>query len=95
MAVHQEGSPGFERLYADYRFHTETGECEDYGHDLLTGATFERKDHAALDPAGRAVSKAAHFSLPPEVPDQDYPLLFSTGCTAYHLHTRIKTAHAH
>jgi ferredoxin-nitrate reductase len=90
----KEDSSGTERLYADYRFHTDTGECEDYGHDLLTGATFERKDHAVLNPAGRAVLKAAQFSPPHELPDQNYPLLFTTGRTAYHFHTRTKTAHA-
>jgi len=90
----EEDPSGTERLYADYRFHTETGECEDYGHDLLTGATFERKDHAALNPAGRAVLKAAHFTPPHEAPDDDYPLLFTNGRTAYHFHTRTKTTHA-
>lgn len=85
---------GTERLYADYRFRTETGECEDYGHDLLTGAAFERKDHAALNPAGRAILKAADFWPPHEPPDDDYPLLFTNGRTAYHLHTRTKTRHA-
>jgi len=90
----QEDSPGTERLYTDYHFHTETDECEDYGHDLLTGALFERKDHAVLNPAGRAVLKAAQFTPPHELPDQDYPLLFTTGRTAYHFHTRTKTAHA-
>ena len=47
-----------------------------------------------LSPAGRAVLKAAQFSPPHELPDQNYPLLFTTGRTAYHLHTRTKTAHA-
>jgi anaerobic selenocysteine-containing dehydrogenase len=92
--VTQENPAGTERLYADHRFNAQTDYCEDYGHDLLTGAVFERKDHAVLDPAGRAVLKAADCFPPHEAPDEDYPLLFTNGRTVYHFHTRTKTAHA-
>ena len=85
---------GTERLYTDHVFDTDPDECEDYGHDLSTGAAFERKDFVALGAAGRAVLKAAHYKPAHEPPDDDYPLLFTTGRTAYHWHTRTKTAHA-
>jgi ferredoxin-nitrate reductase len=85
---------GTERLYTDHQFNTDPDYCEDYGHDLATGAAFERKDFLALGAAGRAVLKAAHYQPAHEPPDDDYPLLFTTGRTAYHWHTRTKTAHA-
>jgi ferredoxin-nitrate reductase len=34
----QEHPAGTERLYTDHVFNTHTDYCEDYGHDLLTGA---------------------------------------------------------
>ncbi len=55
-----EAPDGTERLYTDHRFNTDTDYCEDYGHDLTTGAAFERKDtrrHRGCrpsDPQGRA-----------------------------------------
>jgi anaerobic selenocysteine-containing dehydrogenase len=82
---------GTERLYTDQVFNTQTEYCEDYGHDLLTGAAHERKDYADLRADGRAILKAAEFLPPHEPPDDDYPLLFTTGRTAYHFHTRTKT----
>jgi anaerobic selenocysteine-containing dehydrogenase len=89
-----ERPDGTERLYTDLDFNTDTDYCEDYGHDLLTGSTRERKEHADLDPAGRAMLLAAHYLPSSEPPDEDYPLLFTTGRTAYHWHTRTKTRHA-
>jgi ferredoxin-nitrate reductase len=89
--AHPEGT---ERLYTSHTFNTDTDYCEDYGHDLVTGAAYERKDHADLDPAGRAVLKAAKYVPPHESPGDDYPLLFTTGRTAYHFHTRTKTGRA-
>jgi ferredoxin-nitrate reductase len=47
-----------------------------------------------VNPAGRAILKAAHYVEPHEPPDDDYPLLFTTGRTAYHWHTRTKTGRA-
>jgi ferredoxin-nitrate reductase len=85
---------GAERLYTDHAFNTHTDYTQDYGHDLLTGAAFERKDHAQLKAEGRAILKAAHFVPPHEPPSEDYPLLFTTGRTAYHFHTRTKTGRA-
>jgi anaerobic selenocysteine-containing dehydrogenase len=85
---------GTERLYADHVFHTDPDYCEDYGHDLSTGAVFERADFTALGAAGRAILKAAAYHPPHEPPDEQYPLLFTTGRTAYHWHTRTKTGRA-
>ncbi|MEV6967133.1 nitrate reductase [Hamadaea sp. NPDC051192] len=85
---------GTERLYTDHTFWSGVDVCEDYGHDLLTGATQERKDYAALHTEGRAIFKAADYVEPAEPVDDDYPLLFTTGRTAYHFHTRTKTARA-
>ena len=38
---------------------TFTDECEDYGHDLVTGAALDRSEFAGAGPAGRAILKAA------------------------------------
>jgi len=90
-----ENSPdGAERLFTDHHFHTETAYTEDYGHDLVTGAAFERKDHADMNAAGRAIFKAAEYIEPNEPPNDDFPLLLTTGRTAYHFHTRTKTGRA-
>ena len=70
---------GTERLYTDHRFHTGTDYTQDYGHDLLTGAAYERKDHAQLNAEGRAILKTGHYVPPHEPPSEDYPLVFTTG----------------
>jgi ferredoxin-nitrate reductase len=85
---------GTSRLYTDHVFNTFTDDCEDWGHDLLTGATFERKHHADLGANGRAVLKAAPWRPPHEPPSEDYPLVFTTGRTVYQFHTRTKTGRA-
>jgi ferredoxin-nitrate reductase len=82
---------GTERLYTDHRFNTDTDYTEDWGHDLLTGGAHERKHHAELNPAGRAILKAAHYTEPYESIRDEYPLLLTTGRTVYHWHTRTKT----
>ena len=58
---------------------------------MLTGASHERKDHVELNPAGRAILKAARFVPPAETPSDAYPFQLTTGRTAYHWHTRTKT----
>jgi ferredoxin-nitrate reductase len=85
---------GTERLYVDGRFPTDPDYCEDYGHDLRTGATNDEKEYRALNPAGRAILKAAHFQPPHEAPGGEYPLSYTTGRTVYQFHTRTKTARA-
>jgi anaerobic selenocysteine-containing dehydrogenase len=87
----EEHPDGTERLYADLRFPTSADQCEDYGHDLETGAAFERKDRADMKADGRAVLKAAEYSSPQELPNEDFPLALTTGRTVYHFHTRTKT----
>jgi ferredoxin-nitrate reductase len=89
-----EHPDGTERLYTDLRFNTDPDVCENYGHDLLTGAVTTETEYRAGNPAGRAILKAADYQPPHELPSEDYPLLFSTGRTVYHFHTRTKTARA-
>lgn len=87
-AAHPEG---LSRLYADFHFPTEPDYCEDFGHDLITGGVVSPTEYRALNPAGRAVLKAAHYQPPHEEPDDQYPFWFSTGRLVYHFHTRTKT----
>jgi anaerobic selenocysteine-containing dehydrogenase len=82
---------GTARLYVEHVFNTFPDECEDYGHDLLTGAARERKDYSALDPAGRAFLHAAEYVPPAESTRDEFPLQLVTGRTVYHWHTRTKT----
>ena len=42
----------------------------------------------------RAFLQTAHYRPSPEVPDDEYPLLLTTGRTVYHFHTRTKTGRA-
>ncbi|WP_285635020.1 nitrate reductase [Lentzea sp. NBRC 102530] len=82
---------GQERLYTDNVFPTAAEECEDYGHDLLTGAGVTPEQYRAARPDGRAFLKALEHTPPPESPSAEYPFLCTTGRTAYHFHTRTKT----
>jgi len=83
-----------DRLYSDAQFPTRREQCETYGHDLLTGAVLDEPTFAALNPDGRAILKSAPYSGPHEPPDDEYPLRFTTGRSAYHFHTRTKTGRA-
>jgi anaerobic selenocysteine-containing dehydrogenase len=90
-----ESSPaGTDRLYTDSHFHTETDYTEDYGHELTTGAAHERKDHLAIGANGRAILHAVPYVPSHEQPDEQRPLLFVSGRTAYQFHTRTKTGRA-
>jgi ferredoxin-nitrate reductase len=90
-----DGSPrGTERLYTDHVFPTHADDCEDYGHDLASGAQNEVDEYRAHDPAGRAVLKAAPYLPPHEEVDREYPLRLTTGRNVHHWHTRTKTARA-
>ncbi|GAA4044944.1 molybdopterin oxidoreductase family protein [Agromyces indicus] len=80
-----------ERLYADGRFPTHRDECENYGHDLLTGADVGGEAYAALAPDGRAILRSAPYTGPHESPDEEYPFRFTTGRAIHHFHTRTKT----
>ncbi len=89
--VNDEHPDGTERLYGDGVFPTDTDYCETYGRDLLTGGAVTREKHAAENPAGRAVLRAAPYVPALEEPDDEYPLRLVTGRTVYHFHTRTKT----
>ncbi len=85
---------GTERLYEDFTFPTLPEICEDYGHDIQTGATFSEADFKALAPQGRAILKAADWTPPHEWAGEEYPFALATGRTVYHFHTRTKTGRA-
>jgi ferredoxin-nitrate reductase len=90
-----EAAPdGTERLYEDLIFPTVPEVCEDFGHDLQTGATFTEADFKALVPNGRAILKAAEWTPPHEWAREEYPFDLTTGRTVYHFHTRTKTGRA-
>ncbi|WP_415362340.1 molybdopterin oxidoreductase family protein [Saccharothrix sp. BKS2] len=89
--VNDQAPDGTDRLCTDAVFPTATDECETYGHDLLTGAAVTGQEHRALRPGGRAFLKGAHHTPAHEEPSEDYPLLCTTGRTAYRFHTRTKT----
>ena len=92
--VHESAPHGTDRLYADARFPSDTEVCETYGHDLLTGAEVTEEEHRAMAPAGRAFLKGAQYTPAHEEPSDEYPLLYTTGRTAYQFHTRTKTGRA-
>ena len=75
-------------------FPTEPDFCESYGHDLLTGATVGEQAFGALETHGKALNKAAAYAPPPEEPDEQFPLRYTTGRTAYQFHTRTRTGRA-
>jgi anaerobic selenocysteine-containing dehydrogenase len=85
---------GGERLYAGGRFSAKPDECETYGRDLLTGASWEPTDYAAFNPEGKAMLRGCPYVPPHESPGGDHPLHLNTGRTVFHFHTRTKTARA-
>ncbi|GEK21029.1 molybdopterin oxidoreductase family protein [Cellulomonas xylanilytica] len=87
----EEHPDGTERLYVDGRFWSDPEYCESYGRDLLTGAPLEPSEYKAMNPAGKAVLKAAEYTRPHEMPSEQYPLQLITGRTLYQFHTRTKT----
>jgi anaerobic selenocysteine-containing dehydrogenase len=80
--------------YKSLTFPTDADYCEEFGHDLITGAAISPEKYRANNPAGRAVLKPAHYVAPTEQPDTDYPFLLTTGRVVQHFHTRTKTARA-
>jgi ferredoxin-nitrate reductase len=85
---------GAERLYTDGRFNTAAGYCENYGHDLVTGAVITPEAYKANDPKGKAFIKAIEYQPPHEQPDAEFPFMLTTGRVVYHFHTRTKTGRA-
>ena len=92
--VNDDAPAGTDRLYTDAVFPSSTEQCETYGHDLLTGGAVTPTEHRAMAPAGRALLKGAEYAPAHEEPSKDFPLLYTTGRTAYHFHTRTKTERA-
>jgi anaerobic selenocysteine-containing dehydrogenase len=90
----EENPDGTERIYVDGQFWAQPDYCESYGRDLVTGAPADADEYRALNPAGRAVLKAAEYLPPHELPSVDYPFQLITGRTLYHFHTRTKTGRA-
>jgi anaerobic selenocysteine-containing dehydrogenase len=89
-----EHPDGTIRLYGDGVFSTEPDYSESYGHDLLTGASVGEQAFRARETHGRAIIKAAEYAPPHEAPDDEYPLRYTTGRTAYQFHTRTRTGRA-
>jgi anaerobic selenocysteine-containing dehydrogenase len=87
----EDAPDGTDRLYTDPVFPTSTEQCETYGHDLLTGGTVTATEHRAIGADGRAFLKGCEYTPAHEQPSEDYPLLYTTGRTAYQFHTRTKT----
>jgi anaerobic selenocysteine-containing dehydrogenase len=85
---------GTDRLYTDHVFNTDPDYCEEYGHDLVTGAAHTAETYRAMEPKGRAFLHSAPHTPPLEPPSEDFPLLLTTGRTVYHFHTRTKTGRA-
>ena len=83
---------GTARLYAEHVFPTSPDLCTSFGHDLLTGGQVTATEYRALEPAGRAFLKAAHYHPAPEEPDETYPIMLTSGRVLHHFHTRTKTA---
>ncbi|PWU55048.1 nitrate reductase [Micromonospora sp. S4605] len=90
----EEHPDGTERLYTDGVFNTDPDYCETYGQDLSTGAEFTESEYRATEPNGRAFLPAVDYQPSPEVPDDEHPLLLTTGRTVYQFHTRTKTGRA-
>jgi anaerobic selenocysteine-containing dehydrogenase len=82
---------GKERLYEDGVFPTGAEDCEDFGHDLTTGAVMPPELYRSGDPRGKAMLKPSDYSPPFEQPDDRFPFFLTTGRVIYHFHTRTKT----
>jgi ferredoxin-nitrate reductase len=82
---------GTKHIYTDGVFNTDLEYCETYGHDLDTGAAVTREEYKGKNPGGKAFIKEAEFRPPHETPDDEYPLVLTTGRIVYHFHTRTKT----
>ncbi|TDE15992.1 molybdopterin oxidoreductase family protein [Jiangella asiatica] len=89
-----EHPDGAERIYVDGEFWAQPGYCESYGCDLVTGSPVEPTEYRALNPAGKAIIKAAEYLPLHEPPSEKFPYQLITGRTLYHFHTRTKTARA-
>lgn len=83
---------GTDRLYREpVEFFTAPEVCEDFGHDLTTGAADLPMEYRAHAAPGKAILKGAHYTEPHEPPDGERPFQLTTGRRVYHFHTRTKT----
>ncbi|MBW4605585.1 MAG: nitrate reductase [Calothrix sp. FI2-JRJ7] len=87
-AKNPQGTP---RLYTNGVFNTSADYCQTYGHNIQTGQMIPPSSYRANDPKGKALIKAGDYQPPSEVPDNQYPLMLTTGRVVYHWHTRTKT----
>ncbi|MFC8370903.1 molybdopterin oxidoreductase family protein [Streptomyces sp. NPDC057239] len=85
---------GTERLYTDGITWAHPDVCENYGKDLVTGASDSVVEYRSLNPDGKAMIKAAAYLPLHEMPDEEHPFQLTTGRTIYHFHTRTKTGRA-
>jgi len=92
--VNDEHPDGTEHIYVDGEFWSDPSYCENYGRDLVTGASLEPTEYEAMNPHGKAVIKAAEYVPPHEQTSEGYPFILTTGRTIYHFHTRTKTGRA-
>lgn len=82
---------GTQHIYTDGVFHTDADYCETYGQDFDTGTSISEVEYRANNPKGRALIKPSDYLQPHELPDDQYPLMLTTGRLVYHFHTRTKT----
>lgn len=90
----EQAPNGTARLYMGGGFWASADDAETYGRDLITGASIEETEYRALNPAGKAVLKAAEYVPPHQDRSASFPFQLTTGRTIYHFHTRTKTARA-
>ena len=74
-----EAPDGTERLYENLTFPTFAEVCEDYGHDVQTGATFSEAEFKALGSEGRAILKAAEWTAASRVGSRRVPVRADHG----------------
>jgi anaerobic selenocysteine-containing dehydrogenase len=86
-----EAPDGTPRLYTEGISWAHPDTCENYGKDLVTGASSSVVEYRSLNPDGKAMLKAAGFMPLHEAPSTDHPFQLTTGRTVYHFHTRTKT----
>ena len=95
MAVHRRRARRHRAALRGRRFNTDPDYCETFGQDLTTGAPHGEAGvprQGAARP--RVPARRRVRAVRPRSPDDEYPLLLTTGRTLYHFHTRTKTGRA-
>jgi len=75
---------GTERLFTDGSSTLISNIAKSLGHDLETGASLSIDQYRKMNPAGRAILKAANSMPSLETTNEEYPLQLSTGRRMYH-----------